>query len=131
MCVNILKIISSQCKNEVIPEEEEKDENDGEKKDVGSEKQEKENSGNSSEKKDSDSGKTEEFTCTNPECTRSRPGVASGNLCVHAKERLEKEKEANSENKENKPKDKTPDVVKPTESAKPPCRFLFLREREF
>lgn len=131
MCANILKIISSQYKNESIPEEDE-NEND-EKKDVGSEKTDTEKK--DSEKKDSDSSKKgEDFTCTNPECTRSKPGVSSGNLCAHAKECLEKEKSAaNGENKENKPKDKTPEIVKPTESAKPPstCTIFSIQNMQF
>lgn len=123
MCANILKIVSSQYKNETISEEEESRENGEEKKDLGSEKTESEKNEENSEKKDSDSNKKDVFVCTNPECTRSRPGVSSGNICAHAKERLEKlEKEkTDSENKENKPKEKTPDIVKPIESAKTPC----------
>ncbi|XP_048743688.2 tubulin glycylase 3C-like isoform X5 [Ostrea edulis] len=131
MCANILKIVSSQYKNETISEEEESRENGEEKKDLGSEKTESEKNEENSEKKDSDSNKKDVFVCTNPECTRSRPGVSSGNICAHAKERLEKlEKEkTDSENKENKPKEKTPDIVKPIESAKTPSSSRSLKQK--
>lgn len=51
------------------------------------------------EKKDEEKDVEDEvanFICTNPECTRSRPGDNAGNVCVHAEERmkvLEKEKQ--------------------------------------
>ena len=118
--------------------EQNNDQEGEEKKDVGSEKKNVENkegdtTNNNTTNTDSSSGdnkisgegvKTDSvpFICTNPECTRSRPGDVSGNICVHAKERAElEEKERKEKEKQQKEKEKYPEILPPGRA------FILLR----
>ena len=61
-CVNLLKWIEERCSEmpDSINEEDEEDDDDA-----------------------TDTYRSNFKTCTNPECTKSRPGGRSGNKCVH------------------------------------------------
>lgn len=86
-CMNVLKAVRSHYLESGLPDAREEEE---EKRDVGSEKE-----------------NTAPFICTDPECTRSRPGSNTGNVCIHAQEKqklLEREK--------SELKDKVPNLPK-------------------